>query len=121
MKQIKGQLIEYGFQTPVLKIEDHIFGSAEFSGSIINPSEQYDTSKPVYEAQADNFETQGCTVWGTENALEFLHRFHFGVEKNYEELSPYIGAGIKPNAGGDPNTVAKWIRDNGLVEVPNFP
>ncbi len=117
---IKGQHINFGFQRPVIKIEDHIFG-AGFGGAIINPSGQYDDFLPLYEPQADNFETQGCTVWGTENALEILHKFKFGVEKNYEELPVYIGAGVRPESGGDPNTVSDWVHHNGLTESPNAP
>lgn len=117
--EITGELIDFGFKVPELKLEDHIFGG--MGGAIINPSGDWSPYRPIYEAQADNFETQGCTVWGTENAIEYLYRFHFGVEKNYEELPPYIGAGIHPDFGGDPNKVAQWIRDNGLVEAPNCP
>src|SRR3990167_3836247 len=109
-KQIKGKLIQFGFKVPTIKIEDHIFGGAGY-GAVLNESGQHDNFKPKYEPQADNFETQGCTVWGTENAIEFLHIEKFGVEKNYEELPPYIGAGIRPESGGDPNKVAQWIRD----------
>lgn len=119
-KHIKGKLINYGFQTPELKIEDHIFGGGYGDAVVINPSGQWDSAKPLYEAQADNFETQGCTVWGTENALEFLHKFKFGTEKNYEELPPYIGAGLRPESGGDPNKVAQWIHENGLIEEPAY-
>ena len=119
-KRIKGKLINYGFQTPELKIEDHIFGGGYGDAVVINPSGQWDSAKPLYEPQADNFETQGCTVWGTENALEFLHKFKFGTEKNYEELPPYIGAGLRPESGGDPNKVAQWIHENGLIEEPAY-
>lgn len=119
MNKVIGQLKNYGFQRPVIGIEDHIFGATNY-GTVLNPTGQYD-KKPQYEPQAENFETQGCTVWGTENAIEFLHIFKFLFEKNYEELPPYIGAGIDPNSGGNPHTVAEWIRKNGLVEAPNAP
>lgn len=121
MSTARGKLINYGFQTPVISIDQHIFGAAQFSGKVLNESGQWDNWKPTYEAQADNFETQGCTVWGTENAIEFLHKFLFSIEKNYEELPPYLIAGVRPEYGGDPHNVAEAIRLNGLVESPNCP
>lgn len=119
--KIKGKHIDYGFQRPTITIEQHIFGAANFSGKIINPTGQHDAFKPMYEPQAENFETRGCTVWGTENALEFLEKELFGAERNYEELPVYILAGIHPDKGGDPHNVSDVIHNNGLTQAPLAP
>lgn len=110
----------YGFKAPVITIDQHIFGAKSY-GQVVNPSGQWDDSLPTYEAQADKFETQGCTVWGSQNAIETLHKFNFKEDKNFEELFTYIDSGINPMAGGDPHAVAESIRHNGLVESPNYP
>ena len=104
---------DFGFRNPVIKMEDHIFGSAE-TGAVINQSGQWDEWLPQYEPQFEKFETLGCTVWGTENAIECLHKHNFGSEPNYSERFTYILAGIN-FAGGDPGRIAEVIRKKGLI------
>jgi len=106
--------MNYGFRQPNIKIEDQIFGAVE-TGEILNESGQWDKWLPKYEAQAEFFETQGCTVWGSENCCEILHKFLFDEEPNYSERFTYILAGIN-FAGGDPGNIAEIIRNKGLID-----
>lgn len=112
--------INYGFKTPVIELDEHIFGSNNY-GDIINPSGQYDTYLPPFEPQSRDFETQGCTVYGTHNGVEILHKFKFNEDKDFEELYNYLDAGTDPYSGGNPHKVCESIRKNGLEEAPKYP
>lgn len=111
----------YGFKRPEIKIEDHIFGSAD-NLPIIQPDGQYDLYKPLYEAQADKYETCGCTVWGSENGYEFLIKKLFNETLNFAEGYNYNISEINPADGGaDPNRVLQDMRDYGLIESKDYP
>lgn len=76
---------------------------------------------PAYEPQfTPNYETYGCTVFGTYNALEVLMKKLHGGDYNYAERFTYIPAEIR-NPGGDPHQVIEIIRKNGLVPQALMP
>ena len=106
-------LQNYGFKRPEITPDQHIFGSS-LDWKIQKEDGQWDEFLPLYEPQAENYETSGCTCWGTENALEILHKYLFKTEPNYSERFLYILAGITLE-GGDPHTVAETIRHQGLI------
>jgi hypothetical protein len=111
--------MNYGFQKPQLGSSHYVLGgSTSLPKEIIRPDGQWDAFLPIYEPQATNYETYGCTGWGTENALEILQFAIIGEEPNYDERFPYNGVPIRP-PGGDPHEVAEFIRKNGLI--PNRP
>lgn len=108
--------MNYGFQKPLIKIEDHIFGGATLD-SVIQPDGQWDLYLPKYEAQAEKYETLGCTVWGSQNGIEILFKKKFGIEPNYDERYNYNISEINPDqGGGDPNVVIQDIREKGLIQ-----
>lgn len=81
---------------------------------VLQSNGQWDEFLPVYEPQAENFETCGCTVWGTQNCLEILIKKLTGVEPNYSERFNYILANITC-PGADPHKVCESIRENGVI------
>jgi len=89
---------------------------------IVNTTGQWDGSIPRYEAQAseDGWDTDGCTVWGTQNCIETLEKHRFGVEKNYSERYTYNGAKIQ-RPGSTPDFVGAVIDELGLLEEHEMP
>jgi hypothetical protein len=75
---------------------------------------------PVYEPQAENFETFGCTVWGTQNQLEILLKALYGYEYNFSERFNYIVANVQLG-GADPHVVYESIRKTGLIDNDLLP
>lgn len=76
---------------------------------------------PVYEPQFNaNFDSHGCAVFGSENAIEILLKRIEGKEYNFSERFIYILSGIRP-PGGDPHKVIEIIRRNGLIENDSLP
>lgn len=104
---------EYGFVRPQIGISDHIFGAVEL-GAVLKPDGQWDDFLPTYEPQAEKYETYGCTVWGTQNALEILHKFLFKNEINADERYNYNCIAIEP-PGSDPHKAAQSIKNEGLT------
>lgn len=82
---------------------------------ILQPNRDWSAFLPKYEPQfGDGWDSFGCTVWGSENAIETLEKKLTGVEKNYSERFTYILAGVTQR-GADPHKVAECIRSNGLI------
>ena len=97
-----------------IKPEDYKFGS-NIPLDVLKHDGQWDDYLPTYEPQAENYETWGCTVWGTQNQIECLMKFAYGIEPNYDERYNYNLVELT-EPGGDPQNVYQSIRDNGLVE-----
>lgn len=104
----------YGFITPQIQLEDHILG-AEITLPILQADGQWDKYLPLYEPQAEKYETFGCTVWGSQNALEILHKKIYDTEPNFAERYNYNISGITP-PGADPNKVIQDMRTYGLID-----
>lgn len=114
-------MIDYGFIAPEIRPDHYVLGSSSpILGATVREDGQWDAFLPEYEPQAEGFETAGCTVWGTQNAIEALERARFGVRSNYSERFTYILSGIRP-PGGDPHLVAEVIRENGMVSDQLLP
>lgn len=71
---------------------------------------------PRYEAQADKFESSGCTLWAAMNAIETLHKRLYDTEPNYDEWFNYPLIPIK-NGGVNPQVTFENIRHAGMVNV----
>ena len=114
--------INYGFTTPVLTPDNFILGGvSSLPKEVLQPDGQWDAYLPLYEPQFnDNYDTNGCAVWGTENALEALMKRKFGGEWNFSERYPYIIGKVRP-PGTDPHYIAEIIRKNGLIEDALLP
>lgn len=114
--------INYGFVRPKIDDTHYVLGGlGSLPKVVLQPDGQWDTYLPTYEPQyGGGWDTDGCTVWGTQNALETLVRKLCGREDNYSERFTYILAGIRP-PGGDPHTVAETVRKNGLIPQTELP
>lgn len=89
-------------------------------GEVINPSGDWTAVWPKDEKQSATeggrfFETNSCTVYGTENAVEALMRFKFNNEYNYSERALAIYGGVNPKSGADPHTIADKAGELGFV------
>lgn len=109
------EIKNYGYKAPHIEADHYFFGSSPLSREDILPSGDWRPYLPVYEPQADKFETYGCTVWGSENQVETLIKFITGVEHNFDERFPYNIVEIEP-PGTDPQLVYESNRKNGLTE-----
>ncbi|MDI6820924.1 MAG: hypothetical protein QMD65_01970 [Patescibacteria group bacterium] len=110
----------YGFIPDKIEPEHYIFGSSSIPQIILEENSQWDKYLPLYEPQFENFETWGCTVWGTLNAIEILHKRLFNIEPNYSERFLYILAGVR-EPGSTPHLIAETIRKNGLINQEELP
>lgn len=109
----------YGLVINEIADDQYILGA--IGGRLfLQPDGQWDKYLPEYEAQADIYETAGCTVWGWENLIEMIDRRVFGKKSNYSERFIYSIAKIRP-PGADPHAVAECIRNNGLIDNDILP
>lgn len=118
---IKGELKQFGFDSSkvIIKPEAWKFGS-NIQLKVINRTGQYDDSLPVYEPQAEKYETWGCPVWGGQNQLEIMIKFLYGFEPNYYEGYNYNIVGINP-PGGNPDDFCESVRKYGLIPQRPMP
>ena len=110
----------YGFKNPVITPDQYVLGGNELPDIVLREDGQYNDYLPLYEPQAEKYESWGCTVWGSQNAIEILHKFLFNVEPNYSERYNYILAGIN-EGGGDPHISIETMRLQGLINQELLP
>jgi hypothetical protein len=112
--------MNYGFKEPIIDDTQYVEGDLRLGAVATNPSGDWTAWLPTYEAQADLYETYGCTCWGAHNQLEILHKYLYGTEPNYAERYNYNLANINP-PGADPQVVYETIRKNGVVPTASLP
>lgn len=111
----------YGFVRGTVEDEDYVFGSSQIDREVLQPDGQWDGFLPEYEPQFNrNFDTYGCTIFGTLNALEILMLHRFGVRADYSERYIYNLVPVRP-PGGSPQSVAECIRKSGLINQELLP
>ena len=117
----KGEYKNFGFDPSkvIIKKEAWKFGS-NIPLIVQKEDGQYDDYLPAYEAQADKYETYGCTVWGGQNQAEGTIKFLFGFEPNYYEGYNYNLANITP-PGADPDVVYETFRKQGFIDQRPMP
>ena len=119
-KKINGKLIQFGFDEKKINIQPEEYVLGALSTEVKNPSGDWFSFLPVYEPQAEFFETWGCTDWGGQNQIEIYTKKVFGFEPNYNEIFNYILAGIGPG-GANPHTTYESFRNDGLIDQPDIP
>src|SRR3990167_49636 len=105
----------------------HILGAAGLPEPVINSSGDWIPHLPVGEKQSrQGVETNGCTLHGTETAIETLIGYKTDVIPNYSEryltnLAKHKGI-LNPNAGADPHKIAEMRRnESGTVSEERAP
>ena len=107
--------MKYGLLEGARDVQAYIFGEAKIPCIRYNESGDWEKWLPKYEYQAEKFETNGCTVWGTQNQIETFHNFLYRSEPNYSENFTYLLTPVHPDYGCDPQSVYECIRREGLV------
>lgn len=111
----------YGFvPSPIDASHWMMLGASNLLKTVLQADGNWKPYMPVYEGQADVFETYGCTVFGTLNAYETLMKRKFGGEYNFSERFIYILANLVP-PGSDPHLIAETIRKKGLIKQETLP
>lgn len=88
---------------------------------VLQQNGQWDLFLPTYEPQFnENFDSDGCTVWGTQNAIETLVKKLTDQDANYSERFTYILVPVRP-PGADPHVVAECIRNKKLINQELLP
>lgn len=117
---------KYGFVKPTITSDNYtspvLGGFGGLPKIFYQGDGQWDAFLPKYEAQFNSFyDTYGCTVWGTQNAIEILEkRIWGGGNINYSERFTYILAGVRP-PGADPHKIAEVVRKSGLIDNSQLP
>ena len=107
---------QYGFVPSVISSDQYVLGGGQLPKIVLKEDGNYDDYLPQYEPQFnENYDSSGCTVFGTQNAIETILKFLTGAEYNFSERYNYILAGIRP-PGADPHYVAEIIRKYGVIE-----
>ncbi len=114
------KLIQYGFDIDKVFIEEEAYILGSLPQQIIQEDGQWDEFLPIYESQADKYETWGCTVWGSENQIETYEKYITGKESNYDERFIYLLSNVEIG-GANPQNAYEAIRHNGLIENESMP
>ncbi len=114
---MKNPTQNYGFIATVITRDHYIFGAEMVPKTIIRSDGQWIYDLPVMEKQFNgSFETYGCTVFGTLNALEILRGvITDDIEVNYSDRFTYISSETSP-PGNNPHIVAESVRHDGVIE-----
>lgn len=105
----------------------HVFGASGIEGRVVNALGDWTTFLSLKEPQSKyGVETNGCSYYGSENALESLEYLLTGVQPNYSERYPinvgYRKGKIDPYRGANPHDTLEILRnESGLLEEGRAP
>lgn len=105
----------YGFVPSVIEADHYVLGSAELPRIILQANRNWKEFLPKWESQINGYETYGCTVFGTLNAIETYLKRLVPKDYDYSERFNYILAGVR-SPGSDPHFVSEIVRKYGLIE-----
>jgi len=107
---------------PIKYDEDYVYGGySKLKGNVLVPDGNWTPYLPEFEHQAPGYETNACTIFGTNNAIELNHKFLFGTELNLSDRMAAVGAKIHPALGGTPKNAADYLRKNWSVFEEEWP
>lgn len=112
---------KYGFQPPVIVPEDYFLGSGKLGSQEINPTGDWIAYLPKFEKQAEFYETNACVSYGTNSALEILHKFLYGIEPNNSDSFLATASETNPYSGNNPKKVSVTLRHKGCVAEEKRP
>lgn len=114
-------MLNYGFFRNVIDQASYEFSQDKLPRKVLQPTGSWGEFLPTYEPQfGGDWDTDGCTLWGTQNAIEILDRRIFGESSNYAERFNYNLIPIHP-PGSDPDLVAENIRHFGMIPNTELP
>lgn len=108
-----------GFLIPAIDSTHYVLGASPVPQNILQADGQWIKFVNDFEPQNKGYESYGCTIHGSINAIEILMRRQF-LPDNYSERYSYIRAGITP-PGADPHTSLESLRKTGLVDEEVLP
>lgn len=116
------ELRKIGFVPSVIDDTHFIAGGlSTLPQNVIRPDGNWEKFLPSTESQMEKtFDSYGCTVYGTLNAIETLEKAITNNEVNYSERFIYNIVGIIP-PGSDPHLIATTIRGSGLISESDLP
>lgn len=119
---MKNKIKNYGLVINKVKDERaYVLGASPLSTLVLQADGQWDNYLPPPEIQhTPQFDSYGCTVYGTENVQQILEKRLFGVVNEYSERYQYNIAGINP-PGHDPHDVAEVFRKHGSLSYSLLP
>src|SRR3990167_10165707 len=111
------KIINYGYVADEIQPNDYVLGGLQIPTEVLIENGQWDEFILSDEIQRnENYETYGCTIFGTLNALEFLFKRLFGETRNWSERFVYIFTKTRP-PGNSPKTIIEAIRKQcGLID-----
>lgn len=112
----------YGFKEPTVTPDNYVFGGfTTLKGQVLVPDGNWQPYLPEPEFQSrPYFDTNGCAIYGTLNALECLLNRLVANKQNWSERFIAVMANSDP-AGNNPHTVIEAIRKNGLLPEADLP
>ena len=116
------QIKNYGYIPDTIEEDQYIFGGQNIPDEILQPNGQWDKFLPKDEFQFNKtLDTQNCTNYGTENAIEIIAKRKFGGEYDYSERYLGVMSGTTEQ-GNSPHKVAETIRkESGLIPESLLP
>lgn len=106
----------YGFKRNEIDDERaYKLGAIELPKISLRPDGQWGQYTPIDELQhTPNYDTYGCTIYGTENIQQTMERCIFGKTQEYDERYNYNIVKISP-PGADPHDAAESFRNDGVI------
>lgn len=118
---MRNEIKNYGFVPSEITPDQYILGGGMLPKIILQSDSNWKDHLPKWESQIEgNFETYGCTVFGTLNAVETILNKLNSQDYNYSERYTYILSGITP-PGADPHFVSEIIRKYGVIAQEELP
>lgn len=111
-----------GFIAPTYDENDYRFGGIFTLPKVgLQEDGDWEAFLPAYERQfGTGWDSYGCTVFGTLNALETLMKRLYGGEYDKAERYNYNLINLIP-PGADPKQVAQSIRKDGVIDQKELP
>jgi len=113
-------ITNYGLKLDEIEITESDYQFGALARDVIQPDGNWEEYLPVYEKQAELYETSGCTSWGSLNQVECYMKKVFGFEPNYSDRFTYINARITLN-GAPPSRAYESIRKQGVIDESLLP
>lgn len=115
--------MKYGLLEQFYELGAYFLSDAKVPYIPFNESGDWEEWLPKYENQTTKLgeETSGCTVHGSQNQIETLHKFLYKEEPNYSERYTYNLVPVTPLKGTDPQNTHECIRKHGLIDERYLP